>query len=317
VKWDGKIDKKYEEAAHANGVSPKSRSRLGVYYGIGGALLALAAAAVLLFGNYCPPYIPACAATPEPTVEPSGTPTVTIIAPTFTITPTPEVVVTATAPATPIATLTPAASTPTRRPIVDVTGWVIEYTFDFPIHSMDWSPDGSTIVVGGTEKITAINAKNYSQSVISLNKREVVEDIFFTDDSSEIVVRIGNSIRFYNLETKAELARLEGNDYTGLLSISVSNDRKYMTVGRSNKNVKVIDIAERKVIWWTDNSFFKNNKVVIETTADNQRYLATATGEGVMLWKWIERLKDSRSRISIHRKKILIQLLFHPMGITS
>jgi serine/threonine protein kinase len=287
VKWDGKIDKKYEEAANTNDGGLRSRRKISLYYGIGGILLAMATAAIFLLSNFCPPFIPSCVAIPNPIIEPTATSTVTIT-PSLTVTTVKKTEITATLGTTPTVTFTPVVSTPTVVPTVDVSGWIIEYSFDFPIHSMDWAPDGKTIVVGGTEKITSINAENYSLSVISLNKNEVVEDIFFVNDSSEVVARIGNSVRFYNLDTNAELARFEGNDYTGLMSISVSNDRKYLALGRSNKNVKVIDAVEKRVIWWTDNSFFSNNKVAIVTSAEGERYLATATSEGVMLWKWIK-----------------------------
>ncbi len=223
----------------------KSKLALPLLFGGGALVVVLAAAAFFLTGNrmgsaasgVASPTVAAVAA--AVTAEPSAT-----LLPAATATPVPpqptQVQVVATkASAKPTSVATVSVKVISAQNIAQVSE--INSIPKISVISLDWTPDGSMVVVAGAKTLVLLDprsATTIGQIELGL---DVPKAVTISSDSQRAFV-LGANIRVYDLAKRELLKTIP--IASGANSMALSNNSKLIAVGTLNNKVQIINVED-------------------------------------------------------------------------
>ena len=175
-----------------------------------------------------------------------------------------------------------------------------------PAISVDYSPDGKSLITGGLDGITRRWDLTGASETMELKEASgFIRDVSYLPDGKSIAVATNNGATFWNAATGAQIRQLTGG-FGGKLTFSP--DGKYVLggarfpLGLENARTRLLDVQSGKILWEFKGASGKispNGKYIAVEGIENKGNFVfpkyeffislwdTETGE--QLWKKVER----------------------------
>ena len=144
--------------------------------------------------------------------------------------------------------------------------------------SLDWAPDGSMIVVAGSNALTLIDPVTMTKTGQIELGNEVPKTVTISSDSKQAFV-LGANIRVFDLNKRTLLRTIPVA--AGANSMALSNDTKMIAIGTLNNKVQVIH-AEDGSVFHTNRSNFGGWSVAFSPDGS---LVAGGTTTGTLMWE--------------------------------
>ena len=164
---------------------------------------------------------------------------------------------------------------------------------DKEIFSLSFSPDGKTIVAGGSDKTVRIWDVDTGKQKNIISERSLhfgIKSVSFSPDGRTIAGSSFNSVRLWDVKTGKRKAILTRHDFPPIRSVSFSPDGKMLASGGSGRSVRLWDVSNKR--WW--NVFKKRSiatfkghvsSVTSVSFSPDSKTLASGSDDGtILLW---------------------------------
>jgi len=161
---------------------------------------------------------------------------------------------------------------------------VITLPVNLQIGSMDISPDGSKIALSCYHKIQTWSLISKKQ-LISIDDNSVNGfGIKYSTDGKKLAVGLGSGeIKLFDPETLKLLTTLQGH-FKPVLSVSFSNDNKYLVSGSSDQMIKVWNLQTQKELKSLINEH-KGTVQAVSFSPTNNPFATSGQDKLIKIWK--------------------------------
>jgi WD40 repeat protein len=154
------------------------------------------------------------------------------------------------------------------------------------IFSLAWSPDGTTVAVGGYQEVRLLNPASNAAIATLSGHAEVVRAVAFSPDGKLLAAAGGiagrkGEVKIWNLEQRKPVATIEGHGDT-IYGLAISPDGKTLATSSYDKLIKLWDLTSGKEIRTLKDHI--DAVYALKFTPDGNRIASGAADRTIKVW---------------------------------